>query len=235
MIVEIHGAGFDNKGAELMLRATESELRTRLEKFVPTIDPLYGAYELRSKLGLRQIIPPRSHVGTRGFSKRFQKQRWFAALKGPGLFRRLLNVPIDLYGAVDISRVKGFVDISGFAYTDQWGTQPIIDLAALTKYFRRNNCAVILLPQALGPFERPESQSAFSEALDCADLVFARDKRSWEYATSLSSAPGVGVEARKGGASTGYHAFLSQFRGSADRAIQAVCLPYSKHPHVASR
>lgn len=189
MIVEIHGAGFRNKGAELMLHTTVSELRARLENFVPAIDPLYGAYELRCGLGLRQIIPPRSHVGTPGFSKRFRRQKWFVALRGPGLFRRLLGAQIDLYGAVDLSRVRGFIDISGFAYTDQWGPQPIQDLATLTHYYRWRRRPVIMLPQAFGPFKRPECRAAFLKALSCADLVFARDKRSWEYAADLAREP----------------------------------------------
>ena len=66
MIIEIHGAGFKNKGAELMLRATCDELQKRLPQSSLAIDPTYGDYELRARLGLHQILPPRTHTGTPG-------------------------------------------------------------------------------------------------------------------------------------------------------------------------
>lgn len=189
MLIEIHGAGFQNKGAELMLRTTVSELRSRLPQFIPAIDPLYGEYESRCSLGLWQILPPRSHVGTPGFAQRFQRQRRFATLKVCGIFRRLTGVAMDMYGMATLAAVQGFIDISGFAYTDQWGAQPTVDLASLTRYYKQHNKPVILLPQAFGPFERPETRAAFAEVLHNADLVFPRDKQSWDYAAELASNP----------------------------------------------
>jgi len=189
LIIEIHGAGFDNKGAELMLRTTVSELQRRIEHFIPAIDPMYGTYQARCNLGLYQIVPPRSHVGTPGFLTRFRRQKRVAALAKAYPFRRLSQRSTDLYGMVDISRVAGFIDIAGFAYTDQWGTQPTLDMATLTEYYRKHKKPVILLPQAFGPFERPESQSAFAQVLHHADLVFARDQQSWEYAAALAPNP----------------------------------------------
>jgi polysaccharide pyruvyl transferase WcaK-like protein len=189
MIIEIHGAGFQNKGAELMLRTVVAELKRRLPHFVPAIDPTYGTYELRSGLALRQIVPTRSHVGTPGFSKRFLRQRLFAELRMARLLQPVVGAPLDMYGCVDLSSLQGLIDIAGFAYTDQWGPRPTQDAAALTRYYKHHKRPVILLPQAFGPFERPETRTAFAEVLENADLVFARDKQSWDYAVALASHP----------------------------------------------
>ena len=187
MIIEIHGAGFQNKGAELMLRTVVSELRERLPDFRPAIDPRYGPYSSRCELGLLQIFPLRSHVGTPGFSKRFRRQRLFAQLKGEKLFRYVTDVGLSDYGCVSLSAVQGLIDIAGFAYTDQWGPQPTIDFADLTKYYKSHEKPVVLLPQGFGPFRRDETRFAFRKAIENASVIFARDRKSYEYVVELAS------------------------------------------------
>ena len=91
MLIEIHGAGFQNKGAELMLRTVVSELKQRLPRCELAIDPSYGSFGARCELGLRQIFPLRTHVGTPGFSRRFRRQKAFASWRGQGVFRRAAN------------------------------------------------------------------------------------------------------------------------------------------------
>jgi polysaccharide pyruvyl transferase WcaK-like protein len=189
MLIEIHGAGFQNKGAELMLRTAVTELKQRLPQCLLAIDPTYGAYDLRCGLALLQIVPPRCHVGTPGFARRLRRQELFAKFRLSGLLRRVLGAPLDMYGLVDLSRVSGLIDIAGFAYTDQWGARPTQDLAALTRYYKSRGKPVILLPQAFGPFEQPATRAAFAEVLEHADLVCARDKQSWEYAAALTAHP----------------------------------------------
>lgn len=186
MIIEIHGAGFQNKGAELMLRTVVSELRQRLPGFEPAIDPSYGPYNSRCKLELLQIFPLRSHVGTAGFSKRFRRQRFFASLGGGRLFRYIGGGQLSTYGFVSLSSVQGLIDIAGFAYTDQWSSQPTKDLAQLTQYYKSRKKPVILLPQAFGPFQKDETRFAFRKVIDNASLIFPRDRKSYEYVIELS-------------------------------------------------
>lgn len=185
MIVEIHGAGFKNKGAELMLRTVVNELKTHIPRLKPAIDPTYGSYESRSRLGLRQMIPPRSHVGALGFSNRFLRQKLFAASKIEKLSKYFGG--LDPYGCTSLSNVKALIDIAGFAYTDQWGSQPTKDFAKLTDYYRRHNKPVILLPQAFGPFHNEETKVAFKRVIENANLVFARDRVSYQYARELAA------------------------------------------------
>ena len=190
MIIEIHGAGFQNKGAELMLRTTVAELQKRLPQLVPAVDPTYGPYNQRSKLALYQIIPPRTHVGTSGFAKRFYKQRLFSSAGGERLFRYITGTRLDMYGCVSLARVQGLIDVAGFAYTDEWGSQPTQDLALLTQYYKSVGKPVILLPQAFGPFEKYETKRAFEKVVENASLVFARDQRSYDYILEISPSSG---------------------------------------------
>jgi polysaccharide pyruvyl transferase WcaK-like protein len=188
MMVEIHGAGFANKGAELMLHTVLGELRSRLPLFTAAIDPTYGPYHLRTGLGLHQMYPPRSHVGTPGFGLRFSRQKLFASL----LMNKIQNVLTGwrhLYGCVNLSEIIAFLDIAGFAYTDEWGSRPTQDLALLTAYYKARGVPVILLPQAFGPFKIDETRSAFLKVLNHATLVFARDQQSYEYVAELAPDP----------------------------------------------
>ncbi|HOP47871.1 MAG TPA: polysaccharide pyruvyl transferase family protein [Desulfobacteraceae bacterium] len=186
MILEIHGAGFQNKGAELMLRTVVKELKQRLPEFKPAIDPAYGPYDSRAELGLLQIFPLRSHVGTFGFSKRFRQQKLFASLLNGKFFRHIIGKQLIDYGCVGLSSIQGLIDIAGFAYTDQWGPQPTNDFAKLTQYYKSRKKPVILLPQAFGPFKKDETRSAFKKVIANADLIFPRDRKSHEYVMELA-------------------------------------------------
>lgn len=186
MYLEVHGAGLANKGAELMLRATLAELRLRLPEVTPAIDPTYAAYSQRGELGLFQILPPRTHVGTLGFAKRFRKQRLFSVVASGRLFRYVTGIELEMYGCVTLASMAGLLDLAGFAYTDEWGTRPTEDFAALSNYYRVKRKPIILLPQAFGPFRRQESRTAFKKIVDNATLVYARDQQSYDYALEVS-------------------------------------------------
>lgn len=187
MIVEIHGAGFQNKGAELMLRTVVHELNSRLSNFIPAIDPTYGIYESRSELRLRQIFPPRTHVGTPGFSQKLLQQKIFSALKINKLLEYFGGVKLTNYGCVNLAQLEALIDIAGFAYTDQWGSQPTIDFAELTNYYKAHHKPVILLPQAFGPFHQQETQAAFRKVVNNANLICPRDRQSYEYVMNLGA------------------------------------------------
>lgn len=187
MIIEIHGAGFNNKGAEMMLRTTIAELSHRLPAARLAIDPSYGSYSKRAQLGLYQLFPLRTHVGTPAFNFRLWRQKVVSSIFIDSVFKRIFGLfPFSL-GLVTLSKIDAFVDISGFAYSDQWGPEPIRDLANLVKQYAGHKKPVILLPQAYGPFLDAESRNAFCYVLDNATLVYARDRKSFAYANELSS------------------------------------------------
>jgi polysaccharide pyruvyl transferase WcaK-like protein len=184
MKIEVHGAGFRNFGAELMLRATVAEIGRRLGDVDFAIDPFYGSIAQRQALHLLSIVPARGHVGSGPWSARFRRQKAFARLRGllpAGSFRRWC----DLYGVVDISDISALLDIAGFAYSEQWGVAPTSHLAALAGHFASRGRPVILLPQAFGPFSTADGEAAFARVLAASTLVYARDRQSYETAARL--------------------------------------------------
>ena len=178
MIIEIHGAGFINKGAELMLRTTIYELKNRLDNFEPVIDPSSGPYELRCGLGLKSIFPWRGYIYETFFDKRFRKQR---------LFSKYWRSPLNRYGCVTLNQVQGIIDISGFAYSDQMGTKKTRNFSKLAQYYKSHRKPVILLPQALGPFELEDNRKNFEIIVANSSVIYARDNQSYEYALASSS------------------------------------------------
>jgi colanic acid/amylovoran biosynthesis protein len=59
----------------------------------------------------------------------------------------------------------------------------------LARYYKSRGKPVVLLPQAFGPFERQDTREAFTGMLQSADLVYARDRRSYDYAAALTPYP----------------------------------------------
>lgn len=83
------------------------------------------------------------------------------------------------------SSTLGLLDASGYAYGDLW---PLFNLEyALNLYqrYKRLGHPVIMLPQALGPFENPRYKQLATELFACADLIYARDQYSYEHASAL--------------------------------------------------
>jgi polysaccharide pyruvyl transferase WcaK-like protein len=183
--IEIHGAGFQNKGAELMLRAAVHRLRDRLPGIEIAIDPSYGSFDQRAALGLRQMYPTRTHVGTRGFRKSLGSQKIFSRLAATRLLDGPVNSQLGRYGCVSLWQSQALVDIAGFAYSDEWGIRPTQDFSRLAAVYAERNKPVILMPQAFGPFDKMETKAAFRKIIDSASLIFARDRQSFEHVQSL--------------------------------------------------
>ncbi|WP_338441306.1 polysaccharide pyruvyl transferase family protein [Synechococcus elongatus IITB4] len=187
MFLEIHGAGFKNKGAELMLRTVVHELQSRTPAYQLAIDPSYGSYLERSSLGLHQTFPVRTHVGSHNFSRNFLIQRaWSSRLVTLLSNRFPKSYDFSQYGCVTLRECQGLIDISGFAFTSQWGSKPTKDFARLTSFYKKKGKPVILLPQAFGPFNNPEIIEAFKKIINNSTKIFARDKISYDYIAELS-------------------------------------------------
>jgi colanic acid/amylovoran biosynthesis protein len=90
------------------------------------------------------------------------------------------------YGLVLEREVDVVVDAAGFAYSDQWGVQPALELARATRRWRRRGTKVILMPQAFGPFENRDIRSAMRSAVENADLVMPRDATSYRHLTEVT-------------------------------------------------
>lgn len=173
MIIEIGKAGFRNKGAELMLLAVVERLRALYPDAALTMIPSApGGEQPFEKITALGIFPK--------FSLRRLGANWgnLAALI-PGRLRRR-------YGLILDREVDVVLDVAGFAYSDQWGAAPSVELARSARRRRANGTKVILMPQAFGPFADGEIQQAIRSAVDNADLVLARDKVSYKHLTEVT-------------------------------------------------
>lgn len=168
LTVEVKGISFANKGAELMLHAIQAQFAERgiAARFV--VEP-HGPYQRRIGYGLWQK--------TRYVRKQIN---WLAP------FNLLPKSIRTMFGMVTEKEIDVVLDASGFSYGDQWNPAVARDrLGSTIAKLRKNNVPVILLPQALGPFEKASSQKVFKPILQRASLVFARDENSLAYCRQL--------------------------------------------------
>lgn len=172
MIIEIRKAGFVNKGAELMLHAALQKLKARYPDatfvMAPTTEKSDHPFRKLVQLGFY----PKASLWRYGI-------QW-------GNLAMLAPRPLrEMYGVVLDKEVDVVIDAAGFAYSDQWGDEPSIELAQSAKRWARNGTRVILLPQALGPFTSEKIRTAMQGVVEHADLIFARERISFEHLTDL--------------------------------------------------
>jgi colanic acid/amylovoran biosynthesis protein len=105
-----------------------------------------------------------------------------AALVPAGVRRRLR---LYLDREVDV-----VLDAAGFAYSDQWGMDPMLELARATRRCRRRGTRVVLLPQAFGPFAAPEGREAIRRAVADCTLVMPRDTSSHRHLIEVTGKQG---------------------------------------------
>lgn len=170
MIIEVTGTFTRNKGAELMLVAIREHFAGR-SSIRLAVNQFFGTYAERAKYGLLQ------KMDLDGWGR----SRAAIALM-PDEFRRS-------FGLVREDDVDVVLDASGFAFGDQHPPERTIQFAERVEAAKRAGKNVILLPQALGPFKKSATRDAFARIVDAADLVFARDDCSMEYAKNASGNP----------------------------------------------
>jgi len=173
MIIEIRKAGFQNKGAALMLLAIVERLRAAYPDATLTMVPSApGGTQPFAKMTALGLCPKAS-LNRGGIE-------WggIAALI-PGRLRRR-------YGMVLDREVDVVIDAAGFAYSDQWGVDSSLELARAARRWRRRRTRLVLMPQAFGPFTDPAIQKAIRSAVDNADLVMPRDAISYRYLTEVT-------------------------------------------------
>lgn len=170
-MIEIRGVYHQNKGAVLMLEAVLAQLREHMpDAKVAIADWDAGR---RARYDLWSALP--SH------GKGSRKLRLLA--QAPGVVRRIARVAAPR----DISVI---LDASGFGYGDFWGLAKLRQrLVAALPPARGARPAVIVLPQALGPFEKPGMAETFGDVIERAELVWVRDASSMGYIQKLGPVP----------------------------------------------
>ncbi|OPY14633.1 MAG: colanic acid biosynthesis protein [Syntrophus sp. PtaB.Bin001] len=175
MLIEIKGAGFSNKGAELMLHAVLQAVKPAISEVSFAMAPRYGqpSYDSRARLGLLQKVSFNRH----GI-------RWdFVGKIIPRKIR-------EMYGMVLDNEIDVVLDVSGYAYGDTFGEHKTILMARQTEAWKRQGKKIILLPQAMGPFSSNRIKEALKILVENTDLIFARDHISYANITDVVGPPG---------------------------------------------
>lgn len=175
MLIEIKGVQFSNKGAELMLHAIIQEIKSRWPNaeicLVPNKNSPYGK---RAKLGAFQKVTLRKNI-----------------LDLSGLYylvpKKIRTIFKEKWGIVTEADIDVVLDASGFTYGDQWNNLMLKQTAIEVCRLRRKTKHYIFMPQALGPFSNQANQKSANSAFSNASLVFARDKKSFNYVKGVDS------------------------------------------------
>ena len=171
--VLLSGVETENKGAELMLYAIIQELERR--------HPEANVYIEKQcvKQGLRYIKSPINiqFIVTTGVMNLFSKAHILGILNRFGLYWSKLDT-ISAIGNVDL-----YLDGSGLLFSDQRkrSKQTNSILGHRLKHLHKSGSRIVYLPQAFGPIQMQETKEAVRLLDKYADLVFAREKVSFDY------------------------------------------------------
>lgn len=162
MVIELRGVEFVNKGAELMLHA----IMQKVKENVP--DPTF-VMELTQRVPAEKLSEHNIYVKKSGAKAKFI----------PGFIRKKLRFILD-------KEINVVLDASGFAFGDQWGAKKADKRIGSISTWREEGKKVILLPQAFGPFNDHALKLVMKKMIANADLIFAREKQSYEYIRRIS-------------------------------------------------
>jgi polysaccharide pyruvyl transferase WcaK-like protein len=168
MIIQIDGTNTLNKGAELMLVAIVEQI----EKFYPDAKVVYNSNhpgenkpDIKTKIVLK---------------KRF----WLKNSRIPIAILSRLGLSYTFFTSKHASKgVDLVLDAAGFQFSDQWNYSDE-RLKTLNNYFKslkENNSKIVLLSQALGPFDTKSGKNSVKIINKYADVIIAREKVSYKY------------------------------------------------------
>lgn len=175
-VVEVQGTWLANAGARQLLDATMRGLSRGNPQVKVALDARWGTRSARAAAGVTSIVP-RTVRGSRpaehaigGITSLVPRTAEHVAAKRNLVLRR---------------DIAALVDASGFALSDQWGARKARDRRAIVMDYARRGRPVVLLPQAMGPFEDPKTAQAARDVLLAADAVWVRDRTSLEHVAAL--------------------------------------------------
>lgn len=179
MDILIRAGGFSNKGGEAMMLTVRQELSQRVPgiSFLLRLPPQQA--RMASQAGFIPITIEKSRLK-----------------KGVHLLLRVLSrsevrkaLVFNTLGALelaDVKRVDGVLDISGFGYSDSWGPEPAERSLVWIRHCQKKGIPYVHMPQAWGPFTKPQVAKNVMEMCQLSSLIYARDEESFSHLSGLS-------------------------------------------------
>ncbi len=168
LTIEIKGIGFANRGAELMLRAIMERFQNEFNDVRFVVEPPVTKADLQ-----HYGLSLKAHYLRRGMN----------VLAVLNLLPKALLHSANI---VKTSEVDIVIDASGYSYGDPWSPGSMTNrLGIEIKELKARQVPVVVMPQALGPFEKQAQRDAFMPIYQNADLIFPRDGKSLDYVQGL--------------------------------------------------
>ena len=177
------GADLSNKGADAMTKTVEAELGRRLggvSLFAGDGRVGAGSLELAEAAGInviRQTARPTTE-NVKVLARRVAR----APLAAPSIVSERGTA---YYFEQIFDQVDAVVDVSGFLYADQTGTDGAKRLVRLLDYAEAAGVPYLLFPQTYGPFTNDQLRTLCRRALPEVDLLVARDAESRRHLAGL--------------------------------------------------
>lgn len=195
MKILVRGAGFENKGAEAMLRVVQRELGKRLPNaiFHATVSPLEAPFAYRSGIVPLFYAPsPRMMIlRTIPFAPKIPE--FLLSKKNPDFARAAKLHTKAAYEINAIGTVDAVLDVSGFSYSDSWGVGGFKYAWPWLDYCQVKKKPYIFLPQAWGPFEKVDVSQWAKRLCNAGSMIVSRDDESSKYLANLQGIPASGV------------------------------------------
>lgn len=173
LTLEIHGTGTHNRGAELMAIAVAERMRSSFPGARVAVSRSFGPTQARKRHGF---------YWTSDFAGGARSRVVRSLLRNTG---PIVRNAVEFVDPRDIDMV---LDASGFAFSDQWGALNAESLVARMNRPERKDQPLVLLPQALGPFNDSRVARASYELFRRAEMVCARDRQSMIAARAICDA-----------------------------------------------
>ncbi len=178
MLIQLHGGGFDNRGAQLMLWTAIQKLQQYQPSTRFAMEATRSTYRECASYGLLTLAPSLD-------ARRPRRTRFLIGTAG--LASRMLPPWLEQqYGIARRCDVDALVDISGYSFGDKWGAMTARAMTARIRHFERRGKPTVLLPQMFGPFEKRETIEAFQPILDHVGKIYVRDPQSYDWLNKIN-------------------------------------------------
>jgi colanic acid/amylovoran biosynthesis protein len=165
VLIEIRKAGFINKGAQLMLRATMQAISTRIPSARFTVTPSSSDGD-----------QPISSIASEGLTAKLSVAR--AGLELGNLARFVPSRLRSRYGVSLDREVDVVLDAAGFCYGAPWPSTNLAALATASRRWRQQGTKLILLPQSFGDFTDSSDRTLMQRIGENCSHIFVRDDQS---------------------------------------------------------
>lgn len=165
--IYIDHVGFVNKGAELMLRAIVEKVEQLYPDAIKVLP--WDVYRMNVSYCWEHNILPLKNNPT-GIRKKLDY-----------LFTNRLRTKRTY---ILPSEITVILDAGGFQFADKWTTDDtdfLQNWIAYYKQFTNPVCKKIFLPQAFGPFTKPNAKQLIQYVYAIADKIYAREQTSYDY------------------------------------------------------